>query len=180
MGQTLNPAPVHSQSHVHSPQDSSSPSTQLAIPPNIHSMQTHSKNGIFKPRLHRTLLLTHVEPKSVKLALKDLKWFTAMKEEYAALMKNNTWTLVPLPPNREPIGCKWVLRVKENADGYLNKYKARLVAKGFHQMHGFDFNETFSPIIKPVTIRIILTLSSHKELEFTSAGCQQCVLEWVF
>jgi histone deacetylase 1/2 len=67
--------------------------------------------------------------------------------------------LVPLPTNRKAIGCKWVFCVKENADGTVNKYKARLVAKGFHQVHGFDFNETFSPVIKPVTIRIILTLA---------------------
>lgn len=44
-----------------------------------------------------------------------------MQEEYTAFMKNNTWSLVPLPPNREPIGCKWVFRVKENADDSLNK-----------------------------------------------------------
>lgn len=73
--------------------------------------------------------------------------------------RNKTWSLVPLPPNRKTIGCKWVFRVKENADGSVNKYKARLVAKGFHQVLGFDFNETFSPVIKPVTIRIILTLA---------------------
>ena len=74
-------------------------------------------------------------------------------------MKNNTWELVSLPPNKQAIGCKWVYRVMENADGFVNRFKARLVAKGFHQVHGFDFHETFSPVIKPVTIRIILTLA---------------------
>jgi histone deacetylase 1/2 len=72
-------------------------------------------------------------------------------------MDNNTWSLVPLPLHRKAIGCKWIFRVKENADGAINKYKARLVAKGFSQIPGFDFIETFSPMIKPVTIRIILT-----------------------
>ncbi|MCI27024.1 retrovirus-related Pol polyprotein from transposon TNT 1-94, partial [Trifolium medium] len=66
---------------------------------------------------------------------------------------------VSLPPHRQAIGCKWVFRVKENPDGSVNRYKARLVAKGFHQRQGFDFTETFSPVVKPVTIRIILTIA---------------------
>lgn len=64
-----------------------------------------------------------------------------------------------MPANRKAIGCKWGYRIKENSDGSINKYKARLVAKGFHQQYGFDFTETFSPVVKPVTIRIILTLA---------------------
>lgn len=64
-----------------------------------------------------------------------------MQEEYFALEKNKTWSLVPLPSNRQAIGCKWVFRVKENIDGTMNKYKARLVTKGFNQQHGFEFHE---------------------------------------
>lgn len=82
-----------------------------------------------------------------------------MQSEFDALLANNTWTLVDPPPNRKPIGCKWVFRVKENTDGSINKYKARLVAKGFHQQQGHDFTETFSPVVKPVTMRIVLTLA---------------------
>jgi len=122
-------------------------------------MITRSKNGIVQPRLHPTLLLSHVEPTSYKQALADPNWFTAMKNEYDALIRNNTWSLVPLPSNREPIGYKWVFRVKENVDGTINKYKAWLVAKGFHQQPGFDYTEIFSPIIKLVTVRILLTLA---------------------
>jgi len=66
--------------------------------------------------------------------------------------------MVPLPSNRKAIGCNWVFRVKENSDGTLNKFKARLVAKGFHQVQGFNFTEAFSPVIKPIIIRLILTL----------------------
>ena len=56
------------------------------------------------------------------------------------------------------VGCKWVFKLKHNSDGNISRYKARLVAKGFHQQYGVDFEETFSPIIKPPTVRIILSL----------------------
>lgn len=103
--------------------------------------------------------MAHVEPASIKQALSDRKWKEAIQDEYKALMANGTWSLVNLPPHRKPIGCKWVFRVKENPDGTVNKYKARLVAKGFHQQARFDFHETFSPVVKPVTIRVILTFA---------------------
>lgn len=74
-------------------------------------------------------------------------------------MRNHTSNLVPLPPDRKPIGCKWVFQEKESADGSINDYKARLVAKGFNQVASFDFSETFSPVVKPITIRLILTLA---------------------
>lgn len=139
---------------------SSVPSVQPSAPPlNSHPMVTRSKNGIVKPKLKRTLLLTHINPTSVRQALATPHWFQAMKDEFQALLKNQTWDLVPASSARKPIGCKWVFRVKENTDGSINKFKARLVAKGFHQKAGSDFTETFSPVVKPVTVRIVLTLA---------------------
>lgn len=138
---------------------SPSPEIPLPIVPappiNHHHMQTRAKSGIFKPKV----FLAQTKPTSVKQALADPNWLAAMKDEYAALMRNNTWSLVHLPPGRKAIGCKWVFKLKENPDGSINKYKARLVAKGFHQQEGFDFTETFSPVIKLVTIRLVLTLA---------------------
>ena len=79
------------------------------------------------------MLLAYVEPKFVEQALQDPKWIVAMKDEFDALERNNTWSLVPLPQNRSTIGCKWVFRIKENSYGRsINKYKARLVAKGIN------------------------------------------------
>ena len=67
--------------------------------------------------------------------------------------------MVPPSPSQNVVGCKWVFKLKRNSDGSINKYKAKLVAKGFHQQFGIDFEETFSPIIKPPTVRIILSLA---------------------
>ena len=65
---------------------------------------------------------------------------------------------MPPSPTQNVVGCKWVFKLKHNSDGSINGYKARLVAKGFHQQYGIDFDETFSPVIKPPTVRIILSL----------------------
>ena len=64
-----------------------------------------------------------------------------------------------MPVGRQAVSCKWVYKTKENPYGTVQKYKARLVAKGFHQQAGFDFTETFSPIVKPSTIRVVFTIA---------------------
>ena len=89
-------------------------------------MQTRSKSGIHNPRLHPTLFLTHSEPKTMKQALANKDWLIAMQQEYDALLKNHTWDLVSLSPNRQAIGCKWVYRVKENADGSINRVQSKI------------------------------------------------------
>ena len=149
---------THSQSS-NTVSHSESVFASTTIPTNTHPMQIKSKSGIHNPRLHPSLFFNHSEPKSVKQALESSKWFAAMQEEYNALLRNRTWDLVPLPAGRQAIGCKWVFRIKENADGSINRFKARLVGKSFHQVHGFDFHETFSPVIKPVTIRVVLSVA---------------------
>lgn len=87
--------------------------------------------------------------------MKDPKWMASMNEEYSALLRNHTWTLISLLSNRKAIWCKWVFKNKQNSDGIVNKYKARLVAKGLNQQHVLDFTETFSPVVKHVTIKLL-------------------------
>lgn len=147
---------------------SSSSSNLYMLPPtipqnppsitNIHPMTTRRKQGIFKPHA----LTATVVPTSYKAALQDARWKPAMDEEYTTLIKNHTSDIVPLPQGKTPIGCKWVLRVKLNPNGSLNKYKARLVSKGFNQTPGFDFSDTFSPVVKPIIVRLILSIALSK------------------
>lgn len=82
-----------------------------------------------------------------------------MSDELTALMSHNMWELVPPPTHCNPVGYKRVFRVKRKSDGSIDRYKARLVAKGFNQRPGLDYKETFSPVVKPATIRTVLTIS---------------------
>uniref|UniRef100_A0A2N9FZ66 Reverse transcriptase Ty1/copia-type domain-containing protein n=1 Tax=Fagus sylvatica TaxID=28930 RepID=A0A2N9FZ66_FAGSY len=128
---------------------------------NTHPMQTRSKHGIFKPKIYHTISTdyTHIEPPTYQLASKYPQWCTAMDEEFSALQRQHTWSLVPPPIGKNIVGCKWVFKLKRNSDGSISRYKARLVAKGFHQQYGIDFEETFSPVVKPPTVRLILALA---------------------
>jgi hypothetical protein len=85
-----------------------------------------------------------------------------MNTEFDALLQNRTLTLVPPDSATNIVGCNWVIRLKRKADGSIDRYKARLVAKSFHQQPGIDYGETYSPVIKPTTVRIVLSLAlSH-------------------
>jgi hypothetical protein len=83
----------------------------------------------------------------------------AMNDEYSALMRNKTWHFVPAQPSRNVIDCKWVLKVKHKADGSIDRYKACLVAKGFKQRLDLDYDDTFSPVVKPATIRLVWSIA---------------------
>lgn len=76
-----------------------------------------------------------------------------------ALRKNDTWDVVELPREKKIVGCKWVFTVKSKADCTVERYKARLVAKGFTQTHGIDYQETFAPVAKINSIRVLLSLA---------------------
>ncbi|RDX67605.1 hypothetical protein CR513_53499, partial [Mucuna pruriens] len=94
-------------------------------------------------------------------ALKDENWVQVMKEEMEVLEKNLTWEIVDRPKDKRPVGCRWIYTMKCKSDGTLERYKVRLVAKGYTQTYGIDYEETFVPIAKMNTVRVIISLAAH-------------------
>jgi len=125
------------------------------------------------------------EPQNYEDASKHDCWKEAVAKELTALSANNTWTLVPLPLGKKAIGCRWVYKVKHRSDGTIEHYKAHLVAKGYAQLEGLDFLDTFAPVVKLTTLRLLLALAaSHKwflkQLDVNNAFLHGDLLEEVY
>ncbi|KAM1340841.1 hypothetical protein ACFX2H_039173 [Malus domestica] len=101
------------------------------------------------------------EPRHFKAASLKPEWQIAMQEEFNALKTQGTWILIPPPSHRSVIGSKWVYKVKKNPDASISRFKARLVAQGYSQEHGLDYSETFSPVVRHTTVRLILALAAQ-------------------
>lgn len=108
------------------------------------------------------------EPSSLESALASAdkeKWIDAMNDEYASLMQNGTWELVKLPNNRKVIDNRWVFKLKLKPTGEIERHKARLVIRGFTQQFGVDYEETFSPVVKLTSLRMILAIAAAEHME---------------
>jgi hypothetical protein len=153
-----------------------------------HSMTTRLRTGSLRPKsfpdfhlyytsrhppkptvLHAAL--SESEPPCFSKATTDSRWREAMAQEFDALISNGTWTLCPRPSQQHVIKNRWVYKIKQRPDGSIDRFKARLVAKGYEQQSGVDYSKTFSPVIKPSTICIILALAVNFNL-LSSWMCQ--------
>ena len=185
-------------SHIHPSSPNSSPSLILALPPT--RMLTCAQTGTLKPKEFHDFKLFYsskysfkalhtitlpLEPTCYSQAITSVEWRQAMGHEIDALLANKTWSLVPRPTHQKVIRNKWVYKLKQHADGTIDRYKAYLVAKGIDQVCGVDFLETFSPVIKPTTIRVILALVVHFDwplcqLDVSNAFLRGILLEEVY
>ncbi|KAI5337531.1 hypothetical protein L3X38_016802 [Prunus dulcis] len=178
------------------------PSAASTQPPPSRSSPVHtrSKSGIHKPnpkyranfstryplpQAFAAFLATDDEPTSYTQASRFPEWKNAMVEEFNALLKQGTWSLVPSSPHFNTVGCKWVFRVKRHSDGTIERHKARLVAKGYHQQPGVDYFDTFSPVVKPTTVRTVLSLAvssgwSLRQLDVKNAFLHGLLTEEVY
>ncbi|KAK8670729.1 hypothetical protein V6N13_037347 [Hibiscus sabdariffa] len=114
------------------------------------------------------ILVDHDEPKTYQEAVSSPdseKWLEAMRSEMDSMSDNQVWTFVEPPEGIKPIGCKWVFKKKTDMDGNVQTYKGRLVAKGYRQIHGIDYDETFSPIAMFKSIRILLAIAAFHDYE---------------
>ncbi|XP_012834032.1 PREDICTED: uncharacterized protein LOC105954894 [Erythranthe guttata] len=149
-----------------------------AIKSNFLSPSTH----LWHSRLGYPYFMVDREPSSTyKQALQNPMWRQAMCDEYNVLLSNKTCSLVPRTVTQNIIGCKWVYKIKRNPDGSI----ARLVAKGFNQRLGIDFSETYGPVVKHATVRLILTLAVTngwplRQLDVNNAFLQGSLSDEVF
>ncbi|XP_068666376.1 uncharacterized protein [Aristolochia californica] len=111
-------------------------------------------------------------------ALKHSRWKAAMDEEMYALYENQTWTLTSLPKRKRPVGCRWRFLVKHNPDGSVARLQTRLVAKGYTQCYGIDYEETFSPVAKLNSIRIILSIVANSSWPVYQLDLEGSVGRW--
>ncbi|GJS82608.1 retrovirus-related pol polyprotein from transposon TNT 1-94 [Tanacetum coccineum] len=109
--------------------------------------------------------ISTIEPKDVKEALKDESWVVAMQEELNQFVANDVWELVPLPMSQSVIGTKWVFRNKLDENGIVSRNKARLVAQGYNQQEGIDYDETYAPVARLESIRILLAIACANDFK---------------
>lgn len=172
-------APTPNQPNIDTSDSSSSdesfeeprPETEPSISPEPavirnHPMTTRLQSGIRKPNPRYALLASKVIPtipRTTASALKHEGWRRSMTDEMDAQQQNGTMSLVPRRSNMNVLGSRWIHTVKLNPDGSVLKLKSRWVAKGYEQEEGIDFVETYSPVVRTTTIRVVLGVAVAKE-----------------
>ena len=140
----------------------------IAIDKSRRTIKTPTRYG-FEDLVSYALITSSEDPTTFQEAIHNQeksKWMGAMVEEIQSLHKNQTWDLVELPEGKRAIGCKWVYKKKKAVlEKKVEKFKARLVAKGYSQRKRIDYDEIFSPVVRHTSIRIMLGLVAHFDMQ---------------
>ena len=141
----------------------------------IHRKSTIDEQFSFVAEVEDTLILNEEVPKSVNEALMEPSWVKAMEDELQSLKGNKVWDLVELPDGKNSIGSRWHFTVKFGPNGKPSRHKARFVAKGFSQREGIDYKETYSPIARLSTVRVVMNIAAQnswqiKQLDIKTAN----------
>jgi hypothetical protein len=146
-------------------------SGRTVVPPTRYGMINYNADGELGVRgfvASINNVSTNTEPQSYKQAMSSINaklWMQAMREEMSSLEKQKCWELVPLPQGTKAIKGRWVYKVKLDQENKPIRYKARVVAKGFQQTYGIDYTETFAPVAKLKSIKLVLAIVAHNNLE---------------
>lgn len=155
-----------------------------------HPLFTRRRNQIVKPNPKYNYSATlssrfPVEPSTLLQALKDKRWRGAMSTEMDAFARNHTYDLVPRHPDQNVVGCIWIYKYKYNPNGTHKSCKGRLFAKGYNHQQGYDYTDTFSPVIKSTTLRLVLDIAVSncwpiQQIDVNNAFLQGTLTEEVY
>ncbi|PRQ17191.1 putative RNA-directed DNA polymerase [Rosa chinensis] len=135
-------------------QDYETYTTRYPLAQVAHSINTSSSHSAFLIKISK-----ETEPRNFEEANQSPVWKKAMHDELKALDDNRTWSIVKLPKGQKIVGAKWIYKIKFNSDGSIERHKARLVARGFTQTFGVDYKETFAPVAKMNSVRVLLSVA---------------------
>ena len=119
------------------------------------------------------------EPQTFKSAMNStvsLIWKEVIQSEINSIPENHTWELLDLPPGCKPLSSKWVFKRKRKVDGSIDKYNARLVIKGYSQTEGLDYSDTYSPVTRINSIRMVLAIATLRNLEIHQMDVKTTIL----
>ncbi|GJS73432.1 retrovirus-related pol polyprotein from transposon TNT 1-94 [Tanacetum coccineum] len=158
---------------------------------NIKESKSHPLENVIGNLNQRTLrsqaqeksnffcFISTIEPKNINEALKDENWVMAMQEELNQFITNDVWELVPNPMDMTIIGTKWVYRNKLDENGVVTRNKARLVAQGYNQQEGIDYDETYAPVARLESIRILLAYACALDFKLYQMDVKSAFLNGV-